>query len=360
MSKRVLNIGVSGLNATDNPGPGVAVIRSIRESGEFEGIITGLAYHPLDPGAYMQGICDNVFLIPYPSQGAENLLARIRAIHAKLPLDVLMPTLDSELLSFLAIEADLAAMGVRTFLPTREQLDLRSKVRLAELGRRAGIAVPESRTVTEASQLYRLHEELAYPFVVKGVFYGAKVVHTLDEALHAFHDTVARWGIPVVVQRFLAGEEYCVVAVGDGEGGLVGAVPMKKMMLTDKGKGWAGVTVVEPGLLELARRFVAATRWRGPCEVETLRTADGALHLLEVNPRFPAWTALSAGAGQNLPYAVAQLAWGGAAEPLPEPRAGTMFVRIAVDQITHIDEFAKVATTGELVRAAAAGGEEPR
>ena len=41
MNNKTLNIAVSGLNATDNPWPGVAVIRSIRESPEFDGIITG-------------------------------------------------------------------------------------------------------------------------------------------------------------------------------------------------------------------------------------------------------------------------------------------------------------------------------
>ena len=126
MSRRILNIGVSGLNATDNPGPGVGVIRSIRESGEFEGIVTGLAYNPLDPGAYMQGICDNVFLVPYPSQGAENLLERIRVIHSTVPLDVVIPTLDSELGAYMKISPELASMGIHTYLPEEEMFHLRA------------------------------------------------------------------------------------------------------------------------------------------------------------------------------------------------------------------------------------------
>ncbi|RJR32770.1 MAG: biotin carboxylase, partial [Desulfobacteraceae bacterium] len=150
MNRNGLNIGVSGLNAVDNPGPGVAVIRSIRESGEFQGVITGLAYSPLDPGAYMEGICDNVFLIPYPSQGAENLLDRIRAIHAKFPIDVIIPTLDSELGGYLKIQRELAGMGIHTFLPHQEDFDLRTKSRF-HLLKEIGINVPKGIAISDES-----------------------------------------------------------------------------------------------------------------------------------------------------------------------------------------------------------------
>jgi carbamoyl-phosphate synthase large subunit len=126
------------------------------------------------------------------------------------------------------------------------------------------------------------------------------------------------------------------------------------MTLTDKGKGWAGVAVRDPHLLEMTRRFMAATRWRGPCEVEVLRTRAGRYLLLEVNPRFPAWAYLTAGAGQNLPWAVVQLAVGARLAPLPDFQAGTMFVRIALDQITTMERFQQLAATGELLALEAA------
>ena len=115
---------------------------------------------------------------------------------------------------------------------------------------------------------------------------------------------VAQWGVPVILQEQVRGEELCVVGVGDGEGGLVGAVPMKKMLLTDKGKGWAGITVSDPELYAVAESLRAgdalarALRDRGDARRE------GQYHLIEVNPRFPAWCYLSAAAGVNLPRMV--------------------------------------------------------
>jgi carbamoyl-phosphate synthase large subunit len=124
---------------------------------------------------------------------------------------------------------------------------------------------------------------------------------------------------------------------------------MRKTFLTDKGKGWAGVAIRDQALFDLTERFFAATRWRGPCEVEMVRGAEG-LSLLEINPRFPAWCYLSAGAGMNLPAAVARLALGEDVAPMHDYAVGTMFVRIAIDQIAPLSDFEQIATSGELHR----------
>ncbi len=344
-----LTVAVTGLNATDNPGPGVAVIRSLRHHPDFRGRIVGLAYDALEPGLYDDSLADDVFLIPYPSQGVGPLRERLAYIRSRVGFDVVIPTLDAELPSFVDLAPELREQGVGTLLPSREQLDLRSKAKLNALGAK-GLPVPPSRVLTDVSQLYTIHEALPYPLVIKGPYYGAKVACTLDEAVHAFHKMVAEWGFPVIVQQFVAGQELCVVAVGDGEGGLVGAVHMRKTVITDKGKGWAGVAIRDPGLDALTETFMRATRWRGPCELEVIRDAKGAYHVLEVNPRFPAWCYLSAGAGMNLPYAVAELAAGRAVERMRDYRVGTMFVRIALDQIADMDGFSRISTAGEIVR----------
>lgn len=344
-----LTVAVTGLNATDNPGPGMAVIRSLRADPGFRGRIVGLAYDALEPGVYARDLVDDVFLIPYPSQGLHALRERLEYVHARIPLDVVIPTLDAELPAFVDLAPKLRELGVGTMLPTREQLDLRSKARLNALSPK-GIPVPPSRVLTDVTQVYTLHETLAYPLVVKGPFYGAKVCYTLDDAVAGFHKMAADWGMPVIVQQFVAGEELCVVAVGDGEGGLVGAVSMRKTVITDKGKGWAGVAIRDAGLDALADTFMRVTKWRGPCELEVIREARGGYHVLEVNPRFPAWCYLAAGAGMNLPHAVAELAAGRPVAPMREYRVGTMFIRISLDQITDLEGFSRISTAGEIVR----------
>jgi len=352
---RAKTIAVTGMNATDNPAPGVGVMRSLREGALPGEQHIGLAYDALDPGIYAKDLVSDVFLLPYPSSSLEVYLARLEYIHERVGIDVIIPTLDAELPAFISSQAELRSMGIGTFLPTREQLDLRSKANLADLGRRAGLDVPEAAVVTSVHELARVHERVPYPFFVKGVFYGAKLVTCLDEAIAAFHHVVAQWGVPVIVQAAVAGEELNVIGLGDGEGGLLGAVPMKKLVITDKGKGWAGITIKDPELLAVAERFVKASRWRGPFEVEVIRDRRGRYQLLEINPRLPAWVHLATAAGVNLPRAIAELALGGRPKAMRDYDVGKMFVRISIDQIASIEDMERIVMAGEVRKPRLAG-----
>jgi carbamoyl-phosphate synthase large subunit len=58
-----LTIAVTGMNArADNPGPGVAVARCLREVAGFEGRIIGLGYDVLDPGLFQTELTDAAYL----------------------------------------------------------------------------------------------------------------------------------------------------------------------------------------------------------------------------------------------------------------------------------------------------------
>src|SRR5262245_18129514 len=244
-----LMIAVTGLNATDNPAPGVAVLRSLRKDDGQPHKLIGLAYDALDPGIYAQGVADEIFMLPYPSTSPENFLNRLRDIHARGELSVIVHTLAAELPAFIEIEQQLREMGIGVLLPTREQFDARSKANLSALARKIGMKTPDTFMVSIPAELQRMEQRLRYPFFVKGPFYGAKLVTGIEEALAAFHATVAEWGFPVMVQACVPGsdkEERNVVALGDGEGRMLGAVAMKKLAVTDKGKGWAGVTIRDP------------------------------------------------------------------------------------------------------------------
>ncbi len=348
---RPTSVAVTGLNATDNPGPGVGVLRSLREAENANYHLIGLAYDALDPGIYAKEVADDVFLIPYPSQGIEAFLSRMEYIHARTPIDVVIPTLDAELPSFIATKGRLAAMGIRCVLPTREQLDMRAKIRLTELGRTSGLPVPREHIVSSVADLATIHKKISYPFFVKGPFYGATLARSPDQAVAAYHKALATWGPPVVVQEFVDGEEYNVVALGDGLGGLLGAVPMKKMLLTDKGKGWAGITIKAPDLIALASQFMKATEWASGCELEVIRDKQGNHHVIEINPRFPAWVHLATAAGINMPHLLAQIALGKQVSPRAEYKVGTIFVRISLDQIVDFSDFQQFMISGELARA---------
>ena len=95
LSKLDITIAVTGLKTGDNPQPGVPVIRGIRAAG-FTGRIVGLVYDSLESGIYLDDLVDQVYQMPYPSAGADAFLTRLDHILERTPLDVIIPTLDSE------------------------------------------------------------------------------------------------------------------------------------------------------------------------------------------------------------------------------------------------------------------------
>ena len=122
-----INIAVSGLNATDNPGPGIAVARAIKEDSGINARIIGLSYDAMEPGIYMRHVIDKTYQIPLPSAGQDALLQRLRFIHDKERIDLIIPNFDAELFGFIKLTESLRSMGIRTFLPDLTQLEAVSK-----------------------------------------------------------------------------------------------------------------------------------------------------------------------------------------------------------------------------------------
>jgi carbamoyl-phosphate synthase large subunit len=341
------NIGITGLNAGDSPAPGVPVVRCLTEHPGWSGNICGLAYDALESGGLDRKLVSSVYLLPYPKAGRETLLERIAYIHEQEKLNVIIPNLDAELPNFIAIRKELAGMGIRMFIPSEEQFKRRSKVNLEKLAAEIGIKTPKTRLVTDPSHIDVRQEEL--PVMVKGLFYDAKMAYTLEEVQHHVHKIAAMWGYPVLIQEFIEGEEYNAAAVGDGQGNMLAVAGMKKLVFTDKGKGWACVSIINEGLNQLAETVVTSLSWPGAIEVEAIKSKkDGSFYLIELNPRFPAWIYLAKAAGMNLPHLYLQLALGITPAENMTYRSGVVFTNYTTNLITDLDRISTLFTNGEV------------
>lgn len=345
-----ITVAVTGLNATDNPGAGVPVIRALRESTRLPELrIVGLVYEHLEPGIYMHQLVDKSYTIPLPTLGTDTLLARLEYIHSREGIDVLIPNFDAELPNFIHLRERMQAMGIATLLPTIEQFEQREKERLPELARTLDIATPRTATATSLAELRRALAHTGYPAMIKGRFYEAYLARSYEEALSWFYKLTAKWGVPVIVQQYIQGIELNVTALGDGKGRLIGAVPSRKTYVTNLNKGWAGVAVKDEELMDLTRRIIEGLQWPGGMEVELLcDQRDGTRYLVELNPRFPAWVYFAVGCGQNHPEALVLLALGQEVEPFTHYDKDKMFVRYSWDMICPLEAFERISTTGEL------------
>ena len=348
-SKKNITVAVTGLNNIDSPGPGIPVIRALKESTVFNVRIIGLSYETLEPGIYMHDLVDKSYQIPMPSAGTTVLLDRLKYINDKEDIDVIIPNFDAELHNFIKLKNALkTALNIETFLPTLEQFESRHKSVLYEFGEKNEVKVPYAKMIFNAQEIQQLKDEFTYPLVIKGKYYDASIAATPEQAVNYFYKISAKWGLPIIVQEFVSGNEVNVTAIGDGNGKCIGAVPMRKLYITDKGKAWAGVSLDDEELIKITNRVIGNSKWRGGCELEFIKTNDNKYYLLEMNPRFPAWVYLSVGCGQNHPEALVKMALGEKTEPFKSFETGKLFIRYSFDQIVNLSEFEKISTLGEL------------
>jgi Biotin carboxylase len=349
ITKKKITVAVSGINNIDSPGPGIPVIRALRDSQYFDVRIIGLSYETLEPGIYLRSLVDKSYSIPFPSAGIASLIERLIYINDRERIDVIIPNFDAELYNFIKIEKRLKQeFGIATFLPTLEQFESRHKSVLYEFGERHGVNVPPYKVVFSHSQVEEAVKEFSFPLVVKGKYYEANVAKSHDEAIGYFDKISHKWGLPIILQKYISGDEVNITAIGDGKGRCIGAVPMRKMYITDKGKAWAGITLEDEALLKITSSLIENTHWRGGCELEFIKTKEGKYYLLEMNPRFPAWVYLAVGCGQNHPEALVRMSLGESLVPYELYDSRKMFIRYSYDQIVNLSEFEKVSTSGEL------------
>ncbi len=337
-------IAITGLNAADNPSPGLSVARCLRASALASRLV-GLTHEVLATGAYVADVWDEVRLLPFPSRDdsgwADALLGQCR----EAGVDCLVPTLDVEvpLVSWLAPR--LAAAGVATLVPDIAAVTAAAKYRLPELAAR-GFRLPRTEWLYHPDAVAAVARRFGYPFVVKGLFADARVVDTEEAARLAARRLAAFWGWPVLAQEFVEGRELAVAAVADRRHRVAAAVVVRKEIQTMNGNTWGGTAVAEPSLVRLAEHFAATLSWTGPFELEVIRHARRGNVLIEANPRFPGWILLSAGAGVNLPDVAVRLARGERVMP-GSPRAAT-YLRMAWDVTTSVDQMGILAAEGRM------------
>lgn len=349
MNRRKITVAVTGLNNIDSPGPGIPVIRALKESVSFDVRIIGLSYESLEPGLYMHDLVDKSYAIPLPSAGSQALFNRLQYINSIENVDVIIPNFDAELHNFILLASQLKQqLQINTYLPGRDVFDSRHKSELPEFGQKFGIKVPKSNMIFSIKDLTKIEEDFEYPMVIKGKFYDASIAYNQEQAISYFHKISAKWGLPIIVQEYVSGTEVNVTALGDGEGSCIGAVAMRKLYITDKGKAWSGISLDDPELISLSKSVVENSKWRGGCELEFIKNKKDEYYLLEMNPRFPAWVYLAVGCGQNHPEAMVKMALGENVTPFETYDHGKMFIRYSYDLIVEMDQFEKISTLGEL------------
>jgi len=338
-----MKIAVSGLNNTDNPAPGIPVIKSLKEKHQ----LFGLAYDPNEPGNFMDMV-SQTYLMPYPSLGIEALKTRLEHIQEDEHIEAIIPNLDAELPLYIKYQDEINAMGIKLCLPSQENFELRNKNKLDTLSEKLEITYPKTYEISSIGEFDKILESSQFPLMIKGNYYKAYKALNLDAAIEYFYRISNEWGFPVLVQEVVEGEEINLVGVADGKGELKGAVAIKKLTTTDIGKIWTGLTIQNERLMEIAKNFVKLTKWKGPFELECMINMNH-IYMIEINPRFPAWVYFATEIGVNLPEILVDIMQGKEVEAQLTYPSNKMYVRFVDELVTDFTDFTTLLGKKELI-----------
>jgi carbamoyl-phosphate synthase large subunit len=229
-----------------------------------------------------------------PRGDDRNFVPTVRDVCRTRAIDLVIPTVDAELVPLALASREFAAINVKLALSPLESLRLCRDKHALLTALAPVVPVPESELLTDTL----CAGPISFPrFAKPRCGAGSSGVATVRRRSDL--DALPRDG-SFLLQEFLPGEEYSVDVYVRGDGRTIAAVPRERMK-TDSGIAVAARTVHSPALIDAAIRAAERAGVRYVANVQFKRGADGAYKLLEINPRFPGTLPLTVGAGVDLP-----------------------------------------------------------
>ncbi len=303
-------VGVTGISAFELTQPGLGTARCLRAAPEIERTI-GLAYTPNDTGIFRRDLFDACCRIPIDTTpdnaavGDERMLERLLAIRKKHGMDVVIPNLDLEIDRFQRIAPELEGAGIHTLLPTPAARRKLSKLGLSKLSGQHALGVlefPETVAVRSRRDLALAYKRFGTPMILKGVDARAARVYSFEQAEVVWSRFKEDGETTILAQPVVFGEEFGVGLVCDRSGRLIDSVPLKKLVMCERGKTWSAIATPLPMVVEQLAELMAKVGWHGPADVELIRdSTTERMSLIEINPRFPAWIGYAEMIDRNLP-----------------------------------------------------------
>ncbi|MBF0236026.1 MAG: ATP-grasp domain-containing protein, partial [Desulfamplus sp.] len=263
-SKTVLLTGGGGT-------PIPALIKSLREQGYRVLVVD------MDPYASGLFLADKGIVIPpaKDSHFADTLKKICREEH----VNILVPLVDEELLICSQLEGD----NLIVITPRSSFIEIcLDKLKLAQTLVQVGIAVPETRLVSDG------WEKIVYPQIIKPRTgrgsRGVQVVYSSSEIDLYLKDTPYK-PEELLLQEYIDGTEFTTSVVVWRDGEIQAVVP--KEIINKKGVTRLAVTRKNPQIDQLCRTIQEKLKADGPFNVQLrLSPKDGTPLPFEINPRF--------------------------------------------------------------------------
>jgi carbamoyl-phosphate synthase large subunit len=294
---------------------------------------------PYAAGLYLVGPNHRAIV---PRGDDETFVAEIIALCDRERIDVLVPTVDSELLPLAIARSELAEHGVALVLASEQTL--RGCLDKWALHRSCvgALRVPDTVLVDADFD----PGACSPPVIVKprsgSGSRGVRRVDDVDEFARLPRDAT------LLVQEYLPGTEYSLDVLARGDGAIIAVVPRARLKV-DSGIAVTGRTVHDESLERIGALVAQRIGLTSVANVQVKMTGDGEPALLEVNPRFPGTMSLTVASGVNMPRLCVQDALGIELPSGMQPFAEIAMVRFLEEHFMDFSEIEALQTDAESV-----------
>ena len=215
------------------------------------------------------------------------------------------------------------------------------KARFQQLAAKHKLPVPPARAAEPASE--PVPADLRYPVIVKPITRrnavwnpaagDGKAMRAASAAeLAALWPKLAEARLSVLLQTCIEGPESSIESYHvyiDDKGQVAAEFTGKKIRTWPVAYGDTSALEITRAadVAELGRAVCAALKLRGTAKLDFKRASDGALYLLEINPRCTLWMHPAAAAGVNIPALIYGELTGRSRTTLSPVKAGTRWVK---------------------------------
>lgn len=247
----------------------------------------------VDPNAGLDLVAEDRRLL-IPEGGRGTYTESLYELCERLRIDVLIPTVDCELVLLASAQVFFSAVGTKIVLASEETL--RMCLDRWALHRRCegAIRVPDSLLADGGFDPFR--PEL--PVIVKPrTGNGSRAAQLIEQRSEL--ERIDR-DASLLVQEYLPGAEYSLAALATSDGRMMAMMPWAPLKV-DPGIAATGRTVSDEKLETVGCQVAEQIGLTSVASIQLKEAPDGELALLDVKPYFPGAAALAVEGGVNLP-----------------------------------------------------------
>ena len=298
MSKRSVLLTCAGLR--------VDVVRAFREALDglgWDGDVVAVDANPLAPALVK---ADRGVVVPHASSPDYiPVLAGLITAHG---VRAVLPLADLDNVELVTGRAQLEAAGAALLLPDLAVAEaMFDKYRCHEALLAAELPSPDTWIPEE------LPADPPLPLLVKRRWgYASRDIYRC-ETLAEVRFFVGYAGVPVIVQKFLPGEQFSIDVLCDLDGRALNVIP-RTMIESKGGESIKGQTIADQRLIDLGRTVAEGLRLVGPATIQCFDEPEG-LPVTDINTRFGGAFPLPLAAGSRYPELILRMACGERVEP---------------------------------------------